>query len=749
MALATWILWVGLVGYAEGGATPDAVRRDYEAARLAAGRDVDSQLKLALWCERHGLNAERRRHLALAVMADPKNPTARGLLGQVADGEKWSTVAQPGQPPDPGPDTAMREEYRRRRDAMKGSADSHLKLARWCDEAGLKEESVAHYRATVRLDPLRDEAWKRLGYKSRKGRWVTDGQLALERAQATAQQKANKHWRPKLASIRSRLEGRDQAAREAAEVEVAGVTDPLAVPSIWDVFANSGTSGQRTAAQLFGQIDAPSASHSLALLALYAEKPETRRVALETLRHRETRDYLSIFVDLVAEPVTYRVQAVSGPGTQGVLAIDGNGTSVRRIYAPPAMPDIPLFDGEQISYDQEGLPVVTRMTGFNRETTTTTTSVDPNAYFAGDVKGVARNEATLAQARQSYNNLVANPAGGLYAKRTGWGNGIRGLYTPTSAETAADARINVTTTTDVDRPTGFTIPIGQIAREYQRSAFVAQQQLAGDVQAIEASNEQIRFSNDRVLGALKTLTGQDLGADREAWARWWAREQGYAFALAPGSQSTATIEQVVPLGYTPQPIGGAPTQGAVINTQVTNGATAGTTGAFDRSMQEQGFMRASHNCFAQGTPVRTADGPRPIETLRIGDRVLVQDQDDGQLRVQPIVQVYHNQPSPTLRIALGDESVVATPIHRFWVAGRGWVQTERLAVGDRIRTLAGLAAVKSIEEAGVQPVFNLEVASGESYFVGSSGLLVHDNSTIRPTPKPFDAIAEAGPVVAR
>jgi hypothetical protein len=39
----------------------------------------------------------------------------------------------------------------------------------------------------------------------------------------------------------------------------------------------------------------------------------------------------------------------------------------------------------------------------------------------------------------------------------------------------------------------------------------------------------------------------------------------------------------------------------------------------------------------------------------------------------------------------------------------------------------------------VQPVFNLEVAEGHSYFVGKQGALVHDNSVLQPQSEPFDA----------
>ena len=40
----------------------------YRSAQSQAGRNADAQIKLALWCEAHGLKTERLRHLALAVL---------------------------------------------------------------------------------------------------------------------------------------------------------------------------------------------------------------------------------------------------------------------------------------------------------------------------------------------------------------------------------------------------------------------------------------------------------------------------------------------------------------------------------------------------------------------------------------------------------------------------------------------------------------------------------------------------------
>ena len=36
----------------------------YQAARAKAGKSADAHVRLALWCEAHGLSAERMKHLA-------------------------------------------------------------------------------------------------------------------------------------------------------------------------------------------------------------------------------------------------------------------------------------------------------------------------------------------------------------------------------------------------------------------------------------------------------------------------------------------------------------------------------------------------------------------------------------------------------------------------------------------------------------------------------------------------------------
>ena len=93
-------------------------------------------------------------------------------------------------------------------------------------------------------------------------------------------------------------------------------------------------------------------------------------------------------------------------------------------------------------------------------------------------------------------------------------------------------------------------------------------------------------------------------------------------------------------------------------------------------------------CLASGTSVHTIDGPKPIESLDVGDRVLSQHPSTGSLEYQPVLATHRNKPAPTLRIAVGAESIDATELQRFWKAGKGWTMARDLKAGDRLRMSA-------------------------------------------------------------
>ena len=680
----------------------------YKAAAARAGHDPNAQVRLALWCEANGLTSERLKHLSLAVLYDPTNSLARGLMGLVAYRGKWAPPDQVTQAVQSDPkQKALIHEYLERRARAPDRAEDQWKLALWCEQSDLKPQATAHFFRVLQLDPSRDAAWHHLGYKRIGGHWDKPERVAAAKAEAQEQHKADKRWKPILDKLVNGLTSKDKTRRAQSEQSLSNLDDARAVPMIWTVLVNSaaGAPHQNVAVRLLGQIDSPGSSRALALLALSSRSAEVRRSATEVLRRRDPRDFASVLISLMRDPIRYEVRRINGPGSQGQLLVKQKDVNLKRLYSPASTPNVRLMPGDQVSLDGNGLPVVIRELQYL--TTPVAFGSTPTAALPS-LFGLSQpgNPALIAGA--------LTHAGVPAALSQTLGDRLsRGTFMPVvqldgarSTGTGASEAIN----RQVD------IPVGQMMLDAERSAQAAAQQLANDVQAIESYNGPIVDMNQRVRQVLTDSVGMDQGTEKAAWDKWLVDLSGYAFAAASAYEPPTVVEQV-PISYQPQ---AAP---VIVD-------------------QPIAVVRQSHSCFGAGTMVRTLEGAVRIEKIRAGDLVLTQAPKTGELKYQPVVTAYHNPPNATLRIELGNETIVATGIHRFWKAGRGWVMARELKPGDALRTLEGIAVVKSVEQEQVQPVFNLQVADGESFFVGLAGVLAHDNSVVNPTPSPFDAVPE-------
>lgn len=576
-------------------------RAAYLEAERRAGRDPEAHVRLALWCEAHGLAAERMRHLAIAVLTDPKNATARGLLGLVSYGGRWKRPEEVTDKIKADAELSARlAEYNGRREGMPETAQAHWELGLWCEENGLVPEALAHYSAVTRLAPNAAKAWEKLGCRLYQGRWVTDAQIAAEQAEAEREKEAEARWRPRL-----RQWWKDWLThpgdRPALDAALAPDLTPRAVATIHALFVEGTIEQQLAAIGLFRRIDADAATRELAALAVMAQTVEVRRAASDALVARDPRESIDALIALMHDPLRADVRAIRH-GSE--LRISDEEVVLRKLYVRHKVV-VPVFGG--------------------------------------------------------------------------------------SAPSSSAVR--------------------QMLDQQQ------DRQVASDLRAVDSRNASRRWNNSSVAGLLAQITGQSLGNEPEPWRTWWSDQQGYAYRT--------------PIDDTPKRV----------ITRV-------------RHYFEPQFvvLRTHSSCFAAGTPVHTLLGPRPIETLQVGDQALCEDPETGALGYQPIVRVLHNPPSVTLKIRLAgapeDEgaAIVATPIHRFWQAGKGWVLARDLKPGTPLRLLGGVARVESVEPSDrAVPVFNLELAGGHTFFVGPRGALVHDNARAQPLSHPFDAAAP-GPV---
>lgn len=629
--------------------SPGDERAAYEAARAAAGRNADAHVKLALWCEQHGLTAERLKHLAMAVVIDRGNVKARGLLGMVALSGKWERLEKLGARVrvDEKQAAALAAYNERRRD-MPNTATAHWAMALWCEENGLSAEAAAHLTAVTRLDPRHRQAWERLGCKWFEGRWMTDRQIAELRTAREAQAHADRFWTPLLKKWKKGLDRPEKHSE--AETAVLAITDPLAVPSILRIFCGS-AAGQRTAVEAFANIPGPAASRALATLAAFGATGAVRRDAAKILTLRDPHEFMDLLITFIRKPTRYQARLVgaAGPATPGFLRVEGKEVDLEAIYSVDETQSPGMY--AQLIAEMNALSMVQRLDL-------------PRQMLATGGFGLAGISITQNAAN-----------GGANSKTSPLSMNVNGQFVSPNE-------------------LGVSVQAAQRAlADYQQRIGTQNERITSAVAAIEASNAAIEQATTSSILALHEITGQDVGTDQEDWAAWWANEQGYAYVRRPETVPKRVITEWV-----------------------------------------------HFSCFGAGTPVRTMDGLQPIETLQVGDRILVQETKTGRLALEPIIGVYHNQPSPTLRLTLGNETVVATGIHRFWKAGSGWVMARDLKVGDPVRTVEGIVRVTKAESGPTQPVFNLEVAAGETFFVGTQGALVHDNSLVQPVSNPFDAV---------
>lgn len=153
-------------------------------------------------------------------------------------------------------------------------------------------------------------------------------------------------------------------------------------------------------------------------------------------------------------------------------------------------------------------------------------------------------------------------------------------------------------------------------------------------------------------------------------------------------------------------------------------------------LDQAGAACTIDNSFTPGTLVLLADGTsKPIEEIELGDEVLAMDEGGGKSQAQPVTALISGTGAKDLvTITLagdGGGSLVATDGHPFWApALDAWVDAGDLKVGQWLRTSAGsLVQIEQVEhETRVQPVHNLTVANGHTYYVlaGEAPVLVHN-----------------------
>ncbi len=132
-------------------------------------------------------------------------------------------------------------------------------------------------------------------------------------------------------------------------------------------------------------------------------------------------------------------------------------------------------------------------------------------------------------------------------------------------------------------------------------------------------------------------------------------------------------------------------------------------------------------CLAAGTPIWTDLGPVAVEKIQVGDRVLSQNPDSGELTFKPVLRTTVRPAGKLLSLDAGPAGKLdCSGGHVFWVSGQGWLRARKLEPGMHLHTLDGTVELVKVSEGPNVETYNLVVADFHSYFTASGKWLSHD-----------------------
>ena len=205
---------------------------------------------------------------------------------------------------------------------------------------------------------------------------------------------------------------------------------------------------------------------------------------------------------------------------------------------------------------------------------------------------------------------------------------------------------------------------------------------------IDEFNQAIARQNEQIADVLAEVTGETLDTFPKSWWNWWSDYLDQHPDLAAS---------------------GARQQ---LNSALLNQAPRG---------------------LARGTWIWTLRGLQPVEVLRPGDYVLAQDPKSGELAYQTVLAVAAPQELSVSKLDFDTGSIHCAPGHIVWRSGSGWRRVSKIEAHDMLHGVEKEPRLEQTGDAFSIDCYDLIVDEFHTYFVGESGILVHDATRIQPT----------------
>jgi len=651
-------------------------------------------VRSALEKEITGDNVQREALLRQALSESPKDAAAHWQLGEVRVQDKWQSTANI--------ETASRydkrlAEFARRRDAAGPNAADQIALARWCRKNRLDDQQRAHWLLALQIEPDNAEAIRALGLRAYHGTLATPEQIRKLTANMHRVSRAVDRWRPRVAQWLGVIQRNSGLMPADFRDDLSKISDSCEMLGL-----------ERA---LWLEVGAK------------GKKQEFHRMVLTTVLAMSENPYSAAAESLVRAVVFSQFNDVR---TAAATALKKHPLDH---YVPLLLSGLQApIEADMRCHLSAAGDLITSYSVFQEGALN---NVSASLLLCPVYPGMGPALVSVAPGTGTVKYDYDTPQWKQYMMRT----------EPLAVASAtAEARADLAAAPGEARQANAQNAAASEANRRvnaEKAKSQAARQEAALREAVDRVNRASAQRNAKIEAALCATTGLDLGDQPTKWWTWWWQDYNESYNLTGGTDQS---DENPPAKPETRYEGYVEYQGSVPTYPTISTVGSGPT--------------RPCSCFAPGTKVWTLTGPQPIEKVKVGDCVLAQDVESGELAYKPVLAVTVREPGLRMRVGLGSESIIATPSHPFWVLGQGWRMTKQLEVGNRVHTPSGGVTIESIEKLDPDPAHatgmahNLIVADFDSYFVGERGVLVHDNTPRIPTAVPVPGLLRSAPLPA-
>ena len=135
-------------------------------------------------------------------------------------------------------------------------------------------------------------------------------------------------------------------------------------------------------------------------------------------------------------------------------------------------------------------------------------------------------------------------------------------------------------------------------------------------------------------------------------------------------------------------------------------------------------------CFVAGTKVKTENGFKSIEDIKIGEKVYSFNLDNNEIELKEVLELIHSSAKDTYKLTIGGKTVEMTSKHQVYIVDKGWTRAYNIKIGDMMLSASGdKVKITNIEHIKYdEPIntYNLTVEDNSNYFVTDIQVLVHN-----------------------